>query len=205
MTLLEPWGSSVARFTRSSRPAAASCRHLVVGRAPVRCTHQLEGQRGRKLQRVALERRSVREFLEILEAHAHVPHGQDHVCRNAERVDSVVRRCLCGRDGWPRLVCSLPLIITDYPKLELQLLVQREKLRQRIIEVEGLTRMNSGSLLTAVEFVHLEGRERRLLCRGQENLSARRDGRSPVTGADIVARAGVESPGGRQESEDSPN
>ena len=41
------------------------------------------------------------------------------------------------------------------------------------VEVEGLTRMNSGSLLTAVEFVHLEGRDRRRLALGQvERLAA---------------------------------
>ena len=97
------------------------------------------------------------------------------------------------------------MIIADHPKLELQLLVQREKLRKRIVEIEGLTRMNSGSLLTAVEFVHLEARERRRFVRGQVERLARRDGRSPVPGADIVARAGVESSGRRQESEDTPN
>src|SRR5207249_10664799 len=151
------------------------------------------------------ERRPILKLLEVLETRVHLPNGQHHVTGESKSVDDVVRARLRRRDVRSGLVRRLPLIVADDSELEAQRLEQRERLRERIVEIEGVTGMNSGALLLGVEFVHLEGGEcRRLVLRQVERLAAR-DGGRPVTGPDVVVGARAESACGRQESVDGAN
>src|SRR5436190_18134951 len=101
--------------------------------------------------------------------------------------------------GWPALICGLPLTVTNQPDLEAHVAVQRKSLCQRIVKIHRLARMNIGSFLSAVEFVHLKSRNcgRLVLCQ-VERLS-RRQGMGPITRANIVGRSGHESSCWRQE------
>ena len=63
--------------------------------------------------------------------------------------------CIC--DAGSRFVGGLPLAIAAHPGLQTKVRADREKLRQRIIEVKSLAGMDFGPSLDSVEFVHLEG------------------------------------------------
>src|SRR5204863_2509256 len=103
------------------------------------------------------------------------------------------------------LVRCLPLPVTDQSQLKAHAVSHLEYLRYRIVEVHILAWMNVGTLLRAMEFVHLEGRDNGTLVRSQVKGLARRRNVSPIPGTDIVIRSSVESSGGCQEPIDGPD
>src|SRR6516164_3142457 len=72
----------------------------------------LETNSYRDLYGMTLVSPLVSEFVKILEAQRHLLSGQDKIQSDAESVDSVALRFLCGRDVGPGLGCGLPLAIT---------------------------------------------------------------------------------------------
>src|SRR5262245_66070211 len=65
--------------------------------------------------------------------------------------------------------------------------------------------MNVGAFLRGVKLVHLESGQNEALVAGQIEGLPRREGMRPVARADIVVRAGLESPGGREKTVHSPD
>ena len=98
----------------------------------------------------------VSEFVKILKAQRHLLSRQDKIQSDAEAVDSVALRFLCGREVWPGLGCGLPLAITHYSDLEPRLCVKRERPHERIVEIEALPGVNPGSRLSGVKLIYLE-------------------------------------------------
>ena len=80
---------------------------------PVSAARPLERHRAGDLQRIALERGSVRELLVVLEAQSHAPRRQAQVAGEPQRVDRIPRLGLLLRDPRPALVRGLPLLVAD--------------------------------------------------------------------------------------------
>src|ERR1700758_440289 len=105
----------------------------------------LETDRAGDLQGESLERRSIREFLKVLETQARLPSREGRVHCESERVDGVALLRCCRSDVRPGLARRLTLFVPGESDLKVQLLRAREGSHERIIEVEGLARMNAGA------------------------------------------------------------
>src|SRR5260370_26100079 len=153
------------------------------------------------LKGISLHCGRVREFLEYLEAHARLPGWQDDSCRATKGIDPIV-----GGVGWvdsrAAVVGSLPLTVARHPELQkrVHVLLQRENLHQRIVEVEGLAGMYIGSLLGRMKIVELIGRNRGPFVLRQVKGFACVRGIGPVSCAGVGARARSDPPGWREES-----
>ena len=98
------------------------------------------------------------------------------------------------------VVCRASYPVT--PDLEPQSrLWEGEVSNQRIIEIEGLTRVSFGVLLWSVKLVHLEGREGAQVFVARERKRLARGNRvCPVSGADVIAGIGGVAPGRREKA-----
>src|SRR5258706_5005536 len=82
---------------------------------------------------------------------------------------------------------------------------QRNTLHQRVVEIHRLARMNIGSFLSRVDFVHLKSRNRGGFVFCQEKRLARRQGMGPITRTYVVVSPHPEAAGWGQESINRPN
>src|SRR5258708_13905850 len=82
----------------------------------------------------------------------------------------------------------------------MHVLLQRKNLHQRIVEVQGLARMDIGSMLGRMKLVELIGRNRGRFVLGQVKGFACCRGIGPVSRAGVAGRASSEPPGWREEA-----
>src|SRR5215471_12863537 len=120
----------------------------------------LERHHSRDLQRVTLKRRPVGKLLEVLQAQAHLARRQGHIRREPQRIHSVMGRGLFRGNRRSGFVGRLPLAIADQAKLQLRVSPYPHGVRERVVDIGGLPRMNISPVLDRMELVHVKRRQR---------------------------------------------